>query len=77
MMCKVRCWTRRPALNSQCRRVGYVERDHFDYNNKCESVGFGGVSIVQEFLNIWDDLRKHFGDNYSKMSADSYKLEAE
>ena len=36
----------------------------------------GGVSIVQEFLNIWNDLRKPYGDNYSKMSADSYKLEA-
>ena len=33
----------------------------------------GGVSIVQEFLNIWDDLKKHYGDNYGEV-VDSYKL---
>ena len=32
-------------------------------------MGLGGVSIVQEFLNIWDDLRKHYVDNYSKLEA--------
>ena len=34
----------------------------------------GGVSIVQEFLNIWDDLKKHYGDNYGEVATDSYKL---
>ena len=76
MMGKGRCWTSRPALNNQSRRLSYVERNNFDDDNKCESVGLGGVSIVQEFLNIWDDLKKHYGDNYGEVATDTNKLKA-
>ena len=39
--------------------------DHIDSNNnKNFNRGVLGVSIVTEFLNIWEDIRKYYGDTH-------------